>query len=305
MASKQELIDTLGGATVPADVVIDARGRPPMGLAEVQAGTQIVGGGSRGKSLGVLQLHFGGASSWVFADVDTLETRIDRTETLLGNARNRAEAATTEAASNRYIQQIQLYEQQLEGLNRQRLLAQSATGNRIMVTQVDLDRTVADHAPTQAKVDAAKQRITAAASANPRAFVPRVVAQGPFAGGETCVACHREQHLQWSTTAHARAWKALLDEDRAFDSACWSCHVTGADTDGGPRSPREAAGFHDVQCEACHGPARAHVASPGEVKPVRNPPLEVCTACHDGEQDGGRFDASTYRPKILHTPAAP
>jgi hypothetical protein len=36
-----------------------------------------------------------------------------------------------------------------------------------------------------------------------------------------------------------------------------------------------------VQCEACHGPAAAHVADPAvRTGLVRKPKVETCTACH-------------------------
>jgi cytochrome c553 len=33
---------------------------------------------------------------------------------------------------------------------------------------------------------------------------------------------------------------------------------------------------------------------------VASASLESCVTCHDGKQDGGRFDPATYIPKVLH-----
>ena len=307
-SSNAELAEVVPqGTELPVDVVLDGRGRPAMAGPEGRAGALFMGAGSRGKSMGLMFLDFDGNAerTWVVADPQGVQDRIERTKRLLAKAQERVAAAPTPEAGERYKAQVLAYTEQLAGLKVQLEEATAATGDRLTFGQADLDASVPDHEATAALVSAAKQQITKAASHDPRTFVPRVVESGPFAGGEACVACHRAQHVQWSTTGHARAWKALVDDDRAFDNECWSCHVTGAQQAGGPASPREAAGFHDVQCEACHGPARAHVEAPGEVKPVRTPPLEVCTGCHDGEQDGGRFDAATYLPKVAHPNPAP
>ena len=45
---------------------------------------------------------------------------------------------------------------------------------------------------------------------------------------------------------------------------------------------------------ALHSGAPADHPMPAEVAP------EVCTSCHDGDRDGGRFDPAVYRPKVLH-----
>jgi predicted CXXCH cytochrome family protein len=114
------------------------------------------------------------------------------------------------------------------------------------------------------------------------------------------VACHKEQHAQWSTTNHVRAWQALASKDRTMDQDCWSCHVTAANVAGGPTDPASTVGFHDVQCEACHGPGRAHAVQPQANTLVKTPGPEVCVRCHDGKRDGGRFDFESYRARISH-----
>ena len=60
------------------------------------------------------------------------------------------------------------------------------------------------------------------------------------------------------------------------------------------------AGLEAVGCEACHGPGKAHVAKPPTVEMIAKPDVSVCVDCHDGKQDGGRFDHATYLPKVTH-----
>lgn len=164
-----------------------------------------------------------------------------------------------------------------------------------------LDVALPEQPASAARVQAAKERIQQQLGADPRRFVPRIVPEpSPFAGGESCVSCHAEQHRQWSRTGHARAWNALVEVDRAFDDDCWGCHVTGHAAAGGPTDAPTSGPFRDVQCEACHGPSREHAQAPADVAPSGQPTLETCVACHDGVRDGGRFDAKTYLPKVVH-----
>ncbi len=142
---------------------------------------------------------------------------------------------------------------------------------------------------------------TEAAPARPIDSVARRVASGSaYAGRDTCTGCHVRADAQWQTTSHAHAWTTLDAAGRGLDRSCIGCHVTGWEQDGGPQAPASVGPFRDVQCEVCHGPSAAHVADPAAVKPVRSPAVTVCTSCHDGERDGGQFDAETYLPRVHH-----
>lgn len=166
-----------------------------------------------------------------------------------------------------------------------------------------LDEEVADEPAAAEIVRQGKERI-AAAEAQPRAPIDTVARRlppgGAYAGRDSCTGCHAEQDAQWRTTAHSHAWTTLDAAGRGLDRSCVGCHVTGWEQAGGPNAPALIGAFRDVQCETCHGPAAAHVAAPREQQPVRSPGVEVCQQCHDGERDGGRFDASSYLPRVAH-----
>jgi hypothetical protein len=92
---------------------------------------------------------------------------------------------------------------------------------------------------------------------------------GNYAGIAACRGCHPSQVAFWEKTKHAHAWQTLVDKKQQSDFACATCHVTG-----------HMIALHDVQCEACHGPALPHTRSPS-VKGlvVRDPPESVCSGC--------------------------
>jgi hypothetical protein len=296
---------TRGG--LPLDVILDARGRHAGATPEQRGDSWLFGAGARGKHVGVLQLtRMPGGKGWAPENqgdaaekqLETSRIRLKSVESRLAQLGEGGDAA----ARKRLVAQQEAYTERIADLEAQLAAAEEGGTNRLSVFEVALSRDVADHPETHARVEAAKEKITAAAGTDPTRFVPRIVSEGPFAGGAVCISCHRTEHAQWSRTGHARAWNALVAEKRALDDDCWSCHVTGHGAEGGPPDAEASGPWRDVQCEACHGPSREHAADPegAATQPVRDPDQQVCTACHDGEQDGGRFDWETYRPRVMH-----
>lgn len=113
-----------------------------------------------------------------------------------------------------------------------------------------------------------------------------------YMGVKWCTGCHSRESPNprlrvfhsWETSAHAKAWEVLPEEDRA-NPACLKCHSTGY---GLPwRTGTADADLRGVQCEACHGPGshyytwnvmknRPLALTRGLVLPTR----EVCAKCH-------------------------
>ena len=123
---------------------------------------------------------------------------------------------------------------------------------------------------------------------------------GDYIAARSCMGCHPGEHRDWMGTPHSRAYATLVKDQRHFDLDCWSCHVTGAGTKGGPTGPGDVGPLKNVQCESCHGPGRAHVASQKKEDIVRTPTEATCLTCHTEEQTEGRFVFSDYLPKIDH-----
>lgn len=293
------------GDDLDVDLAIDATGRSLAGRPQERGSAYSIGTGSRAKHLGIARLSFlTGATGWSFLNegAPSQKEQLERLEEREAQSRDKAERAKTAADRATFERQAEAYRVRRQQLS-SRLTSQAKAGtNTLTLESRALDRTIADHAATARLVDAAKQAITAEVAMPGRSFVPRVVPSGPYAGGETCAGCHQGPHAQWSTTGHARAWNGLVNDNRQFDDQCWTCHVTGANQPGGPKTAVDTGPYRDVQCEACHGPARKHLQNPelAAARPVAKPDVSVCTGCHDGTQDEGRFDVEAYWPKVVH-----
>jgi predicted CXXCH cytochrome family protein len=108
-----------------------------------------------------------------------------------------------------------------------------------------------------------------------------------------CGSCHAGQQAQWTSTAHASAWKDLQASGHAV-AACENCHAVGAKgnlttADGGWATTKDKR-YHDVQCESCHGPGLEHVSDPSKTQPIVSlkidtsaTPTTSCAECHHGE----------------------
>jgi len=125
--------------------------------------------------------------------------------------------------------------------------------------------------------------------------------ESPFAGAKACKVCHQAEHKVWSKSRHSDAFYALVDVNKAFDPNCIACHTVGFNRDGGFIDPESTSALMHVQCESCHGAARAHVASGGQspVEHASKPKAEICVQCHNATHSP-LFDVADYWPKIQH-----
>ncbi len=123
----------------------------------------------------------------------------------------------------------------------------------------------------------------------------------PFVGAQVCQACHQAEHKAWVKSRHSDAFYTLQDVNKAFDPNCIICHTVGFNRDGGFIDPESTPALMHVQCESCHGAARAHVESSGQVpvEQTRKPKREVCTQCHNATHSP-QFSVARYWPKIRH-----
>jgi len=96
-----------------------------------------------------------------------------------------------------------------------------------------------------------------------------------------CASCHADVVEMYQRTAHATAFRALVEANQDYNPECVRCHVTGFDAPNGFINARQTPDLANVQCEACHGNATDHVADPsrpyGKVQPRQ------CFVCHTKE----------------------
>jgi len=125
--------------------------------------------------------------------------------------------------------------------------------------------------------------------------------ESPYAGEKVCKTCHQKQYDIWFDTRHAEAFYALQDVGKGFDPDCIACHVVGFDKPGGFVDAQITSRLQHVQCENCHGAAKKHADSGGQVKPENHAwqPQEMCQQCHV-QKHSPDFKFANYWPKIKH-----
>lgn len=122
---------------------------------------------------------------------------------------------------------------------------------------------------------------------------------GRYVGASACKTCHEHEYSQWAGTAHATAFRTLLDRHRNYQPSCISCHVVGYGSAFGYRVGAAEGRLGNVQCEVCHGPGAAHVLEPGNANIQRDVPERVCLECHNTEHSDG-FVYAEKLPRVRH-----
>jgi len=119
----------------------------------------------------------------------------------------------------------------------------------------------------------------------------------------TCGNCHAGQQATWVETRHASAYATLAALPATVAvAACYSCHTVTGNGNGLATPKRgwdvvKAEGYHDVQCESCHGQGTTHVSAPSRTNfPLARVGMAgkgvpataagssnaTCEACHSG-----------------------
>jgi len=122
---------------------------------------------------------------------------------------------------------------------------------------------------------------------------------GEYVGAARCASCHAEEAAQWRTTAHAGAYKTLLDAHRHYQPRCVVCHVVGFRTARGFQLGNHDEHLAGVQCEVCHGPGGDHVRHPSAVTIAREVPESVCLQCHTPDHSD-HFVYTAKLPLVAH-----
>ncbi|HEY5789933.1 MAG TPA: multiheme c-type cytochrome, partial [Gammaproteobacteria bacterium] len=92
----------------------------------------------------------------------------------------------------------------------------------------------------------------------------RAGGESGYLGARACLGCHATAAKAWQGSRHAHAFATLEKVGKAFDPNCVVCHSVAYGKPGGFLGLDETAELANVQCEACHGPGRDHVAAAGQ-----------------------------------------
>ena len=163
---------------------------------------------------------------------------------------------------------------------------------------------------------------------------------GTFVGttAGNCKQCHGAKVDAWAKTGHANIFTDLIDNKRTpkvpthYAETCTVCHTNGwyvtskdapigangftdamaktkwvfptfkqIDAGGNwAKAPKEVQNMANVQCENCHGPASAHVATGANVMSVTMD-NGVCNVCHNGSS---RHNKGEQLKNAAHADAA-
>ena len=117
---------------------------------------------------------------------------------------------------------------------------------------------------------------------------------------EKCGTCHAVHLKQWKTTDHAKAYNTLFEKTKNYDPTCLACHTVRFEQPGGFNMTEQQMPLVHVQCEACHGDAKDHLASMQKI-PVPRPTIDVCAKCHTPDRNPNLVpDQKIFLDKIKH-----
>ncbi len=139
--------------------------------------------------------------------------------------------------------------------------------------------------------------VVCVAARQPSAQVPPTPSDSPYVGADSCKDCHSDFYSAWAKTKHSMALSKLPAADRA-SGQCIRCHVTGSPEMIAAEGAKPS--LPNVQCEACHGPGRAHVqaARAGDAGDARTQKTDedTCLRCHN--ETSPRFKPFFYRAMV-------
>lgn len=119
-----------------------------------------------------------------------------------------------------------------------------------------------------------------------------------YAGNGACSKCHATAESIWHASAHGHALIDLERQGHDRDPDCLGCHVTGLGSTVGFRTRRTTPNLSNVTCEACHGPAMAHVTAPKKFRLAKVTPT-VCLSCH-APDNSPNFSFDVFWKRIRH-----
>ena len=163
---------------------------------------------------------------------------------------------------------------------------------------VHLGEDVADDAKIKALISAYNDKVFELYSGDGEAGVNP--AANAVLQAEKCGTCHSTHLATWKNTDHAKAYATLFERGRNYDPSCLTCHTVRFEQPGGFNMKDQPMSLVNVQCEACHGDAKDHLASMQKI-PTPKPTIDVCARCHTADRNPNLVpDQKIFMDKIKH-----
>ena len=116
----------------------------------------------------------------------------------------------------------------------------------------------------------------------------KAISQGPeksYVGVEKCKLCHAKRYDDFQDRKFSKAWRILEMRNETTNPECLKCHTTGYGKPSGFIDADTTPHLKFKQCEACHGPASAHVEDPGNAEEQKAlidyvKDKDTCIQCH-------------------------
>ena len=132
-----------------------------------------------------------------------------------------------------------------------------------------------------------------------------------YVGAETCKRCHPNTFMKWSTTKHAQAFTALVNDPKPntiFDAECVTCHTTGFEYTSGWRSeavdaPPQGQPVRELprarRRSTSPTPTTLEFRKPMKLTAEQADKNRLCIRCHD-EDNSPKFEFAKYWSQIVH-----
>jgi hypothetical protein len=115
-----------------------------------------------------------------------------------------------------------------------------------------------------------------------------------------CEPCHGDQLKAYLKTDHAHAYDTLVKKSKQFGPECLKCHTVRFEQPDGFSMKLQQPELVNVQCENCHGSAKAHL-NEGKPIPTAKPKMDLCLKCHTKDRcPTFEKDAEKVFAKIKH-----
>jgi len=251
----------------------------------------------QGKYLGILDISWNSTKEWQkvrLQDPDVLQRRLDRILWQLERMKKRY--PERELAANSQYKRLEREKRQLEKTLQK--LREAAPKNRQSPCQynnvfIAIETSLPEDREIRALVDKIRREVNQVnrkLQEQQRRTNTRVLQTfSGMASSQRCKECHPKQAAFYLRTDHARAWQTLARRDQHYNPDCIACHATLPEYNAQTLADEALltalpSRFHNVGCEACHGPALAHANTPDNVLP-KKPQETTCRQCHTPKRD--------------------